>query len=75
MRNVPPGLRGDVRVPLNEAIQMANKLDANGVPCWLFIGEKEGHVFKQTSVQEQHAIAMVHFLDTFLTTTARAAKE
>ncbi|KAI8925130.1 hypothetical protein BC831DRAFT_462258, partial [Entophlyctis helioformis] len=43
-------------VPLNEAIQMANKLDANGVPCWLFIGEKEGHVFKQTSVQEQHAL-------------------
>ncbi|KAI8925138.1 hypothetical protein BC831DRAFT_462311 [Entophlyctis helioformis] len=47
-----------------EAIQIANMLDANGVPCWLFIGEKEGHVFKQTSVQEQHAIAMVHFLDT-----------
>ncbi|KAI8926031.1 hypothetical protein BC831DRAFT_247549 [Entophlyctis helioformis] len=40
-------------VLLIEVIQMASKLDANG--CKLIISE-EGHMFKQTSVHELHAL-------------------
>ncbi|KAI8839240.1 Alpha/Beta hydrolase protein [Chytridium lagenaria] len=49
----------DTRVPLTEAVNMANALHNRGVPVWLLVGRKEGHVFSQKGVKEWHAVIIV----------------
>jgi dipeptidyl aminopeptidase/acylaminoacyl peptidase len=56
----------DSRVPLNEAIQMAHVVQGNGVPVWMVVGRKEGHVFTQKSVQDISSYAMAAFMHKFL---------
>ncbi|KAI9328151.1 Alpha/Beta hydrolase protein [Obelidium mucronatum] len=56
----------DTRVPLGEAVQMAQVVREKGKTVWLFVGKKEGHVFEQKSVQDFHAVAQVSFLKKFL---------
>ncbi|KAJ3026218.1 UNVERIFIED_CONTAM: Dipeptidyl aminopeptidase [Siphonaria sp. JEL0065] len=56
----------DTRVPLGEAVQMAEVVRAKEKTVWLLVGKKEGHVFEQKSVQDFHAVAQAAFLQKYL---------
>ncbi len=54
--------RNDPRVPATEALQMAEKVRANGQPVWLILGENEGHGFTKKDNNDYLFYATIAFI-------------
>lgn len=58
--------QNDPRVPVTEAEQMKNKLQAVGKPVWYLLAKDEGHGFRKKSNSDFQQWAMIMFLKEYL---------
>ncbi len=63
--------RNDPRVPFGEAVQIADKVRANGRPVWTVFADNEGHGFSKKDNDDYVRAAQVVFLQQHLGLTAK----
>ena len=56
----------DPRVPASEAVQMKERIQANGGTVWFLMANDEGHGFRKKGNQDFQFYAMVQFMREFL---------
>ena len=56
----------DPRVPASEAIQMKDKIKANGGVVWFLMAKDEGHGFKKKNNVDFHFYSTVEFVKEYL---------
>lgn len=56
----------DPRVPASEAVQMKDRIQANGGKVWFLMANDEGHGFRKKGNQDFQFYAMVAFMREFL---------
>ena len=56
----------DPRVPLSEAEQMADKVQANGSPLWYLMAKDEGHGFRKKTNADFQFYATIRFVEEYL---------
>lgn len=65
--------RNDPRVPQTEAVQMAERVRANGQPVWFVMGENEGHGFSHKENNDYLFYATAEFVKRLIAPRAAPA--